>query len=68
MLYFVRTLIQDCLLTVRTTSTYWFCFPGAGEFMKTYLKGRQSVLSAVRKSKYHQILQSVGKIRHFIFY
>ena len=27
--------------------------------MKAYLKGRQSVLSAVKKSKYQQILQTV---------
>lgn len=27
--------------------------------MKAYLKGRQSVLGAVKKSKYQQILQSV---------
>lgn len=28
--------------------------------MKSYNKGRQTVLTAVKKSKYHQILQNVG--------
>ncbi len=30
--------------------------------MKAYVKGRQSVVAAVRKSKYQQILQNVGNI------
>jgi len=54
----IKGLVQECLLTVRTPSTYWFCFPGAGEFMRSYRKGRQAILSAIRKSKYQQILQN----------
>lgn len=57
---FFRSLIHNCLLTVRTTTTYWFGFPGAGEFMKVYAKGRQNIIRLVRKSKYQQILQNVG--------
>jgi hypothetical protein len=29
--------------------------------MKTYVKGRQSILGVVKKSKYQQILQNVGE-------
>lgn len=59
-----RGLVQDRLLTVRTPSTYWFCFPGAGEFMKSYIKGRQAIMSVIRKSKYQQILQNVSITLH----
>jgi len=54
----IKGLVQDCLLTVRSATTYWFCFPGAGEFMKCYIKGRQAIISAIKKSKYQQILQN----------
>lgn len=54
----IKGLVQDRLLTVRTPSTYWFCFPGAGEFMKSYIKGRQAIMSVIKKSKYQQILQN----------
>ncbi|XP_057367027.1 serine/threonine-protein kinase 19-like [Daphnia carinata] len=54
----IKTIINNCLLTVRTSTTYWFAFPGAGEFMKVYAKGRQNVIRLVKKSKYQQILQN----------
>ncbi|KAI9562426.1 hypothetical protein GHT06_013396 [Daphnia sinensis] len=54
----IKTLINNCLLTVRTSTTYWFVFPGAGEFMKAYTKGRQNIIHLIRKSKYQQILQN----------
>jgi len=60
----IKGLVQDRLLTVRTPSTYWFCFPGAGEFMKSYIKGRQAIMSVIKKSKYQQILQNVSITLH----
>jgi len=60
----IKGLVEDRLLTVRTPSTFWFCFPGAGEFMKSYIKGRQAIISAVKKSKYQQILQNELEARN----
>lgn len=54
-----RDLVQECLLTVKSANSYWFCFPGAGEFMKCYIRGRNAVLSTIRKSKYKQISRPV---------
>jgi serine/threonine-protein kinase 19 len=48
------------LLTLRSTASFWFSFPNAGEFMRTYLKGRKSVLRAIKKCKFSEILQFVS--------
>ena len=59
-----RELVRECLLTVKSANSYWFCFPGAGEFMKCYIRGRNAVLSTIRKSKYQQILRPVIVVNH----
>lgn len=50
-------LVRAGLLTLRSTASFWFSFPNAGEFMRTYLKGRKSVLRTIRKCKFSEILQ-----------
>lgn len=54
----IRFLFSCGMLTLRSTSSFWFSFPNAGEFMKTYLKGRKAVLTTIKKSKFSEILQS----------
>lgn len=53
---FPRQLIKYGLLTIRDVNSWWLAIPGAGEFVKTFIKGRRSLLSMVRKAKYGEIL------------
>jgi Serine-threonine protein kinase 19. len=53
-------LVSAGLLTLRSAASFWFSFPNAGEFMRTYLKGRKSVLRTIRKCKFSEILQFVS--------
>jgi len=50
-------LVSAGLLTLRSAASFWLSFPNAGEFMKTYLKGRKSVLRTIRKCKFSETLQ-----------
>lgn len=47
------------LLTVRDIGSWWLAIPRAGEFMKSYIRGRKAVLMMIKKSKYSEILQQV---------
>ncbi|XP_049778456.1 serine/threonine-protein kinase 19-like isoform X1 [Schistocerca cancellata] len=53
----IRFLFGCGLLTLRSASSFWFSFPNAGDFMKTYLKGRKAVLATIKRSKFSEILQ-----------
>lgn len=53
----ISDLVSAGLLTLRSAASFWFSFPNAGEFMRTYLKGRKSVLRTIRKCKFSEILQ-----------
>ncbi|KAK7788760.1 hypothetical protein R5R35_013292 [Gryllus longicercus] len=51
--------LMNCgLLAARSITSFWFSFPNAGEFMKTYLRGRKSVIRTIRKCKFSEILQN----------
>ncbi|XP_021929396.1 serine/threonine-protein kinase 19-like isoform X2 [Zootermopsis nevadensis] len=53
----ISDLMNAGLLTLRSAGSFWFSFPNAGEFMRSYLKGRKSVLRTIRKCKFSEILQ-----------
>ncbi|XP_006820313.1 winged helix repair factor 1-like [Saccoglossus kowalevskii] len=53
----ITHLVSAGLLTVRDVGSWWLAIPGAGIFMKTFVKGRQSLLRTIRKCKYQEILQ-----------
>nr|XP_054763251.1 serine/threonine-protein kinase 19-like [Lytechinus pictus] len=53
----ITMLVNAGMLTVRDVGSWWLSIPGAGIFMKNFSKGRQSVLRAIKKSKYREILQ-----------
>ncbi|XP_077980375.1 winged helix repair factor 1-like [Glandiceps talaboti] len=53
----ITLLVNASVLTVRDIGSWWLAIPGAGIFMKTFVKGRQALLRAIRKAKYQEILQ-----------
>ncbi|XP_030839811.1 serine/threonine-protein kinase 19 [Strongylocentrotus purpuratus] len=53
----ITMLVIAGMLTVRDVGSWWLSIPGAGIFMKNFSKGRQSVLRAIKKAKYREILQ-----------
>lgn len=48
----ITQLVKAGVLTVRDAGSWWLAVPGAGRFIKYFVKGRQAVLSMVRKAKY----------------
>lgn len=54
----ITQLFRANLLTVRDVGSWWISIPGAGNFMKHYLKGRKAVLNTIRKAKYSEMLQT----------
>ncbi|XP_043819335.1 serine/threonine-protein kinase 19 isoform X1 [Dromiciops gliroides] len=48
-------LVNAGVLTVRDAGSWWLSVPGAGRFVKYFVKGRQAVLGMVRKSKYREL-------------
>ncbi|EDL83432.1 serine/threonine kinase 19, isoform CRA_d, partial [Rattus norvegicus] len=48
----ITHLVNAGVLTVRDAGSWWLAVPGAGRFIKCFVKGRQAVLSMVRKAKY----------------
>ncbi|XP_060225053.1 inactive serine/threonine-protein kinase 19 isoform X2 [Meriones unguiculatus] len=54
----ITHLVNAGVLTVRDAGSWWLAVPGAGRFIKWFVKGRQAVLSMVRKSKYRELLLS----------
>lgn len=54
----ITHLVNAGVLTVRDAGSWWLAVPGAGRFIKCFVKGRQAVLSMVRKAKYRELLLS----------
>nr|XP_025846279.1 serine/threonine-protein kinase 19 isoform X1 [Vulpes vulpes] len=54
----ITHLVNAGVLTVRDAGSWWLAVPGAGRFIKYFVKGRQAVLSMVRKAKYRELLLS----------
>ncbi|XP_020829973.1 winged helix repair factor 1 [Phascolarctos cinereus] len=51
----ITQLVNAGVLTVRDAGSWWLSVPGAGRFVKYFVKGRQAVLGMVRKSKYREL-------------
>nr|KAF6463238.1 serine/threonine kinase 19 [Molossus molossus] len=54
----ITQLVNAGVLTVRDAGSWWLAVPGAGRFIKHFVKGRQAVLGMVRKAKYRELLLS----------
>lgn len=54
----ITQLVNAGVLTVRDAGSWWLAVPGAGKFIKYFVKGRQAVLGMVRKAKYQELLLS----------
>ncbi|XP_060259231.1 inactive serine/threonine-protein kinase 19 isoform X3 [Ovis aries] len=54
----ITQLVKAGVLTVRDAGSWWLAVPGAGRFIKYFVKGRRAVLSMVRKAKYRELLLS----------
>ncbi|XP_072916215.1 inactive serine/threonine-protein kinase 19-like [Hemitrygon akajei] len=54
----ITQLVNAGVLTVRDVGSWWLAIPGAGRFVKYFVKGRKTVLGMIRKSKYNEVLQS----------
>ena len=52
----VTLLVNAGVLTVRDVGSWWLAIPGAGLFVKNFLKGRKAVLSMIKRCKYKEIL------------
>ncbi|XP_051852217.1 serine/threonine-protein kinase 19 isoform X3 [Antechinus flavipes] len=51
----ITQLVNAGILTVRDAGSWWLSVPGAGRFVKYFVKGRRAVLGMVRKSKYREL-------------
>ncbi|XP_012596590.2 winged helix repair factor 1 isoform X1 [Microcebus murinus] len=51
-------LVNAGVFNVRDAGSWWLAVPGAGRFIKYFVKGRQAVLGMVRKAKYRELLLS----------
>ncbi|XP_023577263.1 serine/threonine-protein kinase 19 isoform X2 [Octodon degus] len=54
----ITHLVNAGVLTVRDAGSWWLAVPGAGRFIKYFVKGRQAVLGMVRKARYRELLLS----------
>ncbi|XP_040844340.1 serine/threonine-protein kinase 19 [Ochotona curzoniae] len=54
----ITHLVNAGVLTVRDAGSWWLAVPGAGKFIKYFVKGRQAVLGMIRKAKYRELLLS----------
>ncbi|XP_055507531.1 serine/threonine-protein kinase 19-like isoform X1 [Leucoraja erinacea] len=59
----ITQLVNAGVLTVRDVGSWWLAIPGAGRFVKYFVKGRKTVLGMIRKSKYNEVLQSELEVR-----
>ncbi|XP_063095238.1 inactive serine/threonine-protein kinase 19 isoform X2 [Cavia porcellus] len=51
----ITQLVNAGVLTVRDAGSWWLAVPGAGRFIKYFVKGRQAVLGMVRRAKYREL-------------
>ncbi|PVD39342.1 hypothetical protein C0Q70_01972 [Pomacea canaliculata] len=54
----ITQLVQVSLLTVRDVGSWWLSIPNTGIFMKSYIRGRKSLLTMIKKCKYREILKT----------
>ncbi|XP_061475420.1 inactive serine/threonine-protein kinase 19 isoform X2 [Rhineura floridana] len=54
----ITQLVNAGVLTVRDAGSWWLAVPGAGRFVKCFIKGRKAVLSMIQKAKYKEVLLS----------
>ncbi|XP_072021535.1 inactive serine/threonine-protein kinase 19-like [Amphiura filiformis] len=54
----ITHLLRGGALNVRDVGSWWLAVPGAGLFIKNLVKGRESLVRTIRKSKYKEMLQS----------
>ncbi|XP_012660189.1 serine/threonine-protein kinase 19 isoform X2 [Otolemur garnettii] len=54
----ITHLVNAGVFNVRDAGSWWLAVPGAGRFIKYFVKGRQTVLGMVRKAKYRELLLS----------
>ena len=47
------------VLLLREVDSYWFAIPNVGTFVKSCLKGRQEVISILKKTKWKEMLSEV---------
>ncbi|KAI0242430.1 Serine/threonine-protein kinase 19 [Lamellibrachia satsuma] len=59
----ITQLVKACVLTVRDVGSWWVAIPGAGLFMKSFLRGRKAILTMIKKCKYKEILQTELEVR-----
>ncbi|XP_062503239.1 inactive serine/threonine-protein kinase 19-like [Corticium candelabrum] len=59
----VSRLIACGLLTVQDVGSYWISIPGLGLFMRYFVRGRDTVLRTLRKTKYNEMMQSELEVR-----
>jgi len=55
----IRQLVNAGYLGIHDAGLYCLSLPGAGEFIKTYQKGKKAVIAAIRKAKFGEVLQIV---------
>uniref|UniRef100_A0A2K6F9V4 Serine/threonine kinase 19 n=1 Tax=Propithecus coquereli TaxID=379532 RepID=A0A2K6F9V4_PROCO len=54
----ITHLVNAGVFNVRDAGSWWLAVPGAGRFIKYFVKGRRAVLGMVRKAKYRELLLS----------
>lgn len=64
--FYCSQLVQVSLLTVRDVGSWWLSIPNTGIFMKSYIRGRKSLLTMIKKCKYREILKTVSAPFSFI--
>ncbi|XP_025048663.1 serine/threonine-protein kinase 19 isoform X4 [Alligator sinensis] len=52
----ITQLVGAGVLTVRDAGSWWLAVPGAGRFMKAFLRGRKAVLALIQKARYREVL------------
>ncbi|XP_075692534.1 winged helix repair factor 1 [Rhinoderma darwinii] len=52
----ITQLVRAGLLTVRDAGSWWLSIPGAGKFIKHFIKGRKALLSQISRSRYKEVL------------
>ncbi|XP_062454533.1 LOW QUALITY PROTEIN: inactive serine/threonine-protein kinase 19 [Rhea pennata] len=60
----VTQLVAAGVLTVRDAGSWWLAVPGAGRFVKAFVRGRRALLAAIRRSRYKEVaLAELGQRR-----
>ena len=54
----ITSLVNAGVLTVRDVGSWWLAIPGAGIFMKNFIRGRKAIVTIIRHCKYREILQT----------